>query len=304
MGLSQATLFGGTYQSLLLNPNGGNVGIGTTAPGAKLEVNGNNFGGSILVTGGGGTDIAISDDQDHDWKYNTIYSKDDGSFVLQPDWDGTGTPENLLLIPDGSGKVGIGTTSPAEKLEVNGLIKIPTAGMIDNDSPGIVASSNDDFLYDGEYINNYGFGFHQYGSGTNAYISGYYGIDFFSGGAARMRINSDGNVDLYGKLRATNSLRTYAGRTTASYTRGGVGGYGGGNSKCNAQYSGSRMCIAADFINGVPTAGDYGWYSTFSNSDCEAWTNSLSGITGPFWTSAGTPGNHACSNSRQILCCK
>ncbi|MFH1802706.1 MAG: hypothetical protein ABH864_04650 [archaeon] len=37
-GAIQATLYGGTYQYLSLNPNGGNVGIGTTTPGAKLEV--------------------------------------------------------------------------------------------------------------------------------------------------------------------------------------------------------------------------------------------------------------------------
>ena len=42
----------GTNYNLLINPNGGNVGIGTTTPAAKLDVNGNTIiSGSLKVTG-------------------------------------------------------------------------------------------------------------------------------------------------------------------------------------------------------------------------------------------------------------
>lgn len=98
-----------------------------------------------------------------------------------------------------SGNVGIGTTTPGEKLEVNGLIKIPVANNQDNNSPGITALSNDDFLYDGEYINHYGFGFHSYSqspsNGRNAYIAGYFGMDIFTAGANRLRISQNGKGD-------------------------------------------------------------------------------------------------------------
>ncbi|MEL4309134.1 hypothetical protein JMA43_13605, partial [Joostella sp. CR20] len=102
-----------------------------------------------------------------------------------------------------SGNVGIGTTTPSEQLEVQGLIKIGMANNKENNSPGIVALSNDDFLYDGQYINHYGFGFHGYSDGTtgylnprNAYMSGYFGIDFFTQGKPNMRISHDGLVSI------------------------------------------------------------------------------------------------------------
>jgi len=46
----------GSYGSISLNPVGGNVGIGTTAPGAKLEVDGN-----VKLTAGSGASITFQD---------------------------------------------------------------------------------------------------------------------------------------------------------------------------------------------------------------------------------------------------
>lgn len=99
------------------------------------------------------------------------------------------------------GNVGIGTANPSEKLEVNGIIKIPVADGSDNNSPSITAISNDDFLYDSQYLNHYGFGFHNYDDGNgyngiNSYISGYYGFDVFTAGSNRLRINFNGNVGI------------------------------------------------------------------------------------------------------------
>src|SRR6185295_11985493 len=65
-------------------------------------------------------------------------------------------------------------------------------------SPGFVfgwpqyASQN--FNYNGQYLNLYGLGFHGYDDGTsiggiNAYISSYFGVDFFTAGQRRFRIN-------------------------------------------------------------------------------------------------------------------
>ncbi len=108
------------------------------------------------------------------------------------------TSQKMVLSADGN--LGIGTTAlPASKLVVNGAIWIPHAGTTDNESPGLIAVKGDDFPYYGEYLNHYGFGFHKFNDGngldgTNAYMSGYYGIDLFSGGQSRLRVNLNGNV--------------------------------------------------------------------------------------------------------------
>ena len=118
---------------------------------------------------------------------------------------GTNTPDSKKssLYIDTEGNVGIGTRTPSEKLQVKGGIKIGSASTINNNSPGLVAVSNDDFIYDNQYINQYGFGFHGYQDGStsavdplNSYISGHFGIDFFTGSANRLRIHRDGTVTI------------------------------------------------------------------------------------------------------------
>jgi hypothetical protein len=110
-----------TNYSLVLNPNSGNVGIGTTNPGQRLHVNGylRANGWSVFKTGG-----SIS-----------------GFIGHEQDWLGTGTSNNLIIASEGgngirfftngtgdaritittSGDVGIGITNPnSNKLFVYG----------------------------------------------------------------------------------------------------------------------------------------------------------------------------------------
>jgi hypothetical protein len=74
----------------------GNVGIGTTTPTAKLDVNGGSGNGLVVQAANAGTEYSL-------WSRLS-----NGSTAL---WVG------------GTGNVGIGTTTPSEKLEVNGNIK-------------------------------------------------------------------------------------------------------------------------------------------------------------------------------------
>ena len=100
------------------------------------------------------------------------------------------------LVKDASGNVGIGTASPAAKLDVfsssAGVMKFTTGGVgaksgwLYSDSAGVGLSDTTDFTKNGLYINN-----------TSNYVAVYTG----STGAERMRIDSLGNV--------------YAGGTTA-----------------------------------------------------------------------------------------
>ena len=93
--------------------NGGNVGIGTANPGYALDVNGairansdiiiQNSSGNIKKTGAGAFEIDSASGQ---------------SIDLRP-----AGASAMTLLPDGS--VGIGTTSPADKLDIRGNIVTP-----------------------------------------------------------------------------------------------------------------------------------------------------------------------------------
>ncbi|MEK7575654.1 MAG: hypothetical protein AAB491_01035 [Patescibacteria group bacterium] len=106
-------------------------------------------------------------------------------------------------------------------------------------------------------------------------------------------------------------LRTYIGTTSSSYT-GNIGGYSVANSYCNSAFPGSRMCMAADFVNGRPTAT--GWYSAFiftggpfGTSDCESWTYQGSGNWTQIWDISQIPPQAesiSCNNVFPILCCE
>jgi len=92
---------------LAVGPSG-NVGIGTTAPSSRFHVNGTSWfqGDTTPLSSTAGAGVAIG----------TLGSGD--GYVFS--WDyGAATPKNLLLNSPG-GTVGIGTVSPAERLNVGG----------------------------------------------------------------------------------------------------------------------------------------------------------------------------------------
>ena len=192
-------------------PNDGNVGIGTTSPQAKLQVQSSgtiagywNPSNSYFTLFDGVGQYLIMDSNEI-YGSNTLHigARDGQNVVAFRSVLDSGAALDRMIIKS-NGFVGIGTTNPSEKLHVSeGLIKIDGANTEDNNSPGIILHPNDDFLYEGQYINHYGFGFHGYQDGStsyidpsNSYMSGYYGIDLFTSGQNRLRISRDGIVSI------------------------------------------------------------------------------------------------------------
>ena len=172
---------------------GGNVGIGRT-PSIKLDVEGTIISRrNDSSTEGGELQLARAIDNTAKWYIDTQGSGDLSNLRI---FDNSSSV--AFFIESQTRDVGIGTTSPTEKLEVNGAIKIPLASNSDNNSPGLLYASDDDFLYDGLYLNHYGMGFHSPVNtvGAGAYISGYYGIDLFTAGTNRLSILLNGNIGI------------------------------------------------------------------------------------------------------------
>ena len=99
------------WSTPLIIKNTGNVGIGTTTPSSKLEVNG---------------EIDASGDGYYMNGYAWAYMDPSATVLTLGDWDGNEFPTRIMdnnsseVLRVTDGNVGIGTTSPASKLEVDG----------------------------------------------------------------------------------------------------------------------------------------------------------------------------------------
>jgi hypothetical protein len=138
-----------TPATLVINPAGGNVGIGTTSPGAKLDVNGNIKASALQLTTGAAAGRLLQSDAngnaswvsaatittaETDPKIGTLNSN------RVPKWNGTTLADGLLF--DNGTNIGIGTTTPAQKLDVIGTTRTTTFQMTNGSASGFYLRSD------------------------------------------------------------------------------------------------------------------------------------------------------------------
>ncbi|MHC4463252.1 MAG: RCC1 domain-containing protein [Planctomycetota bacterium] len=94
---------------------GGNVGIGTTGPSYKLDVE----GGGARITNHGDGAVLLDLNTQRNWQFRQLGAEHLTALELASVGGGGG--KNFII--NTSGKVGIGTTEPGEKLDVAGTAK-------------------------------------------------------------------------------------------------------------------------------------------------------------------------------------
>ena len=161
----------------------GNCGIGTSSPAAKLHVNGYQH----ITESTNNPRLYLKGDRDY-----FLTSTSAGAFALYDD-----TASSYRMLVDSSGNCGIGTTSPTEKLTVDGALAI--TGALSDDRTSTAAM---DFSSGVTRFVSYG------ASGTD----GIFAFRTASGGASsteRMRIQSGGGISFNGDTAAANALDDY-----------------------------------------------------------------------------------------------
>ena len=109
----------------------GNVGIGTTGPGAKLDIVSTTNYDEINITAANGASLNLNQPQSHasarNWGLVTNWGAW-GNLEFKISVDNAAVPTASKMTILSSGNVGIGTESPSEKLDINSdAIRIRTA---------------------------------------------------------------------------------------------------------------------------------------------------------------------------------
>ena len=126
-----------TGTTMSMKRDTGNVGIGTTSPTDKLHVSSGTTGETTLTVGATGSLSNVSSriflnegeggvTDSKDYGFSLAYDGQGSSYGLPPNafailrHDNNATGVSALAVERATGNVGIGTTSPVEKLHVNG----------------------------------------------------------------------------------------------------------------------------------------------------------------------------------------
>jgi hypothetical protein len=207
----------GTALPLAINPNGGNVGIGTTAPSGKLHI-----AATTGVATPGSIALAIRDEGNSGFGFDfNLEGVATGDLSLMR--TESNTQSQVMTFKRSNGNVGIGTTSPSTKLEVigygtaNSIMTYPVAKFYGTGTGGLNIGTD----------------------GTNPQIatdSSGADLTFLTRVAGvfyeRMRLNSNGNLTVY------SAETTSIGAINSNNTNGNYGYYSemGGNTNNTSSF--------------------------------------------------------------------
>ena len=160
--------------------NSGNLGIGTTSPSARLEVQGTNSNtqAAFKVTDSGDSFFEVVPDNSTTFKIGDLDAVGDEAMIVGTFSDITFSKGGTTtMILDSNNRVGIGTTAPLEKLQVNGNAAIYGAikgytGSSSNQYLSILQSSNLTYISTGTTNETIYFGIGPVANVTNINVAG------------------------------------------------------------------------------------------------------------------------------------
>ena len=226
----------------------GNVGIGTTTPGSKLELKDPNTSALRLRTDSNLAELKqVGATDDFDFvNYSTWGAQDAGARIRFFTNNDTTTPK-MVIRKDGN--VGIGTTSPGEKLTINAGTTNALGIYTDNDSPWALRIRNNATTIRGLDVYQYS------GNGNVEFYSNYpSGSTFIMGSDGNVTIGtvlwvgstslSDSVLSRGGRLHISTDERLYLLADGGVYVNGAWGGAG------NLDVEGDIYGHAGLYING------------------------------------------------------
>jgi hypothetical protein len=167
---------GTTLSDGIITDNGSNVGIGTISPASKLDI-----AGKIKITDGteGLGKVLTSDAAGlASWATPSGGLANGALAGNTPYWNGTSWVTNSSNIFNNGGNVGIGTTTPANKLDVVGAIKVSAGFKADNGSASVAS-----YRFDSD-------------ANTGLFLPVADNLAVTTNGSEKMRITSAGNVGI------------------------------------------------------------------------------------------------------------
>ena len=249
--------------------SGGNVGIGTTAPTAALQVNTSDTTPSLILsnTGTGGTNWNL-------YSTNNTFAQGGGKLLIR------GGATNRVVIDSSTGNVGIGTTSPNNLLDVENASGSSVVQIGDIGTGAYIAGTQ---LYSGGAVKG-SFLFRNSSASLemNNYVVG--PLLFGTSSAERMRIDASGNVGI-GTTSPGNNLQvgSVAGVSTSTPTTLSLGGSfsstAGANPKLKLYDTGGSTIYglgvssySLDFI--VPASSGFNFYPNASSTSAVTFASS------------------------------
>jgi hypothetical protein len=249
-----------------LDETNGRMGIGTTSPSSKLQVNGDLTVGDNSTVGSFINVIAAGSSQDAGIRFGSESNTDSKAAIYtntsNSDLHFDVTETTRMLIDSGTGNVGIGTTSPSQKLEVVGTISSGAGAGASNlgmDFGGLLTPSAMPSQVRGVI------GALNSGTGVAAGSIGYQprtGVSaahiFFTEQSEKMRITSSGNVGI-GTTSPTQKLDVRDGELV--FTQSSVNQNPSGRIRFN-EYGNSTVSGSYMEYNGASN-----YFSMFTNSE-------------------------------------